>query len=355
VEIHGFTVGDAAPSVSHGEAYQRLLDLVRLADHTRYDGWFFAEHHNPPMLTCVPSPNLMVAAASTITERLRMGVMVTILPYHHPVRVAEEIRMLDQLTNGRLEIGFGRGMVVSEQRAFNVHGGTTAERLEITLEVVLRLLRDGKAAYDSPWWVGEIEGLTPDPVQPPHPPMWVAAVSESSVTRAARIGASVATQLRSLESSVALRQFYQDEWAKYRPDEPVGRFAHGAMLAVGETRGDPDEYARGLLIERSERFARNVAGAQTASDVAREFVDTGFDEQIDRGYMIYGSVDEAVEQTRRIADAGIDALMVVPSVPGQDHGFTRRSVELFATDVIMRADPSRSSITRPASSVAGLQ
>ena len=116
----GFALSEAVSSHTHQESIEHLLNQVEMADRFGLDGWFFAEHHAKATYSLTTSPNLLAAAASQRTQRLRLGNMVTVLPYHHPFRAAEEIRLLDVLTNGRLEIGLGRGAIRYEQAAWGV-------------------------------------------------------------------------------------------------------------------------------------------------------------------------------------------------------------------------------------------
>ncbi len=100
----GFSLCDGAAGYTHIETLSHLLRQVEIADQGGMDGWFFAEHHDNAVYSLTPSPNLLVAAAASRTEQIRLGTMVTVLPYHHPLRAAEEIRLLDALTGGRLEV-----------------------------------------------------------------------------------------------------------------------------------------------------------------------------------------------------------------------------------------------------------
>jgi alkanesulfonate monooxygenase SsuD/methylene tetrahydromethanopterin reductase-like flavin-dependent oxidoreductase (luciferase family) len=100
---------------SHPEMFRRQLDEVELAERIGIDQIWFFEHHLQPTAP-VPSPNLLIAAASRTTRRIRFSSMVNILPFRHPLLVAEEAAMLDNLTDGRLDMGLGRGLATSGTR-----------------------------------------------------------------------------------------------------------------------------------------------------------------------------------------------------------------------------------------------
>src|SRR5499433_4494321 len=94
---------------THMEMFQRQLEEVELAERIGIDQIWFFEHHLQPTAP-VPSPNLLIAAAARTTQRIRFGSMVNILPFRHPLLVAEEAAMLDNLTDGHLDMGLGRGL-----------------------------------------------------------------------------------------------------------------------------------------------------------------------------------------------------------------------------------------------------
>jgi alkanesulfonate monooxygenase SsuD/methylene tetrahydromethanopterin reductase-like flavin-dependent oxidoreductase (luciferase family) len=88
--------------------YKETLEQCALADQMGFDNLWFVEHHFLTGFSGSPCPEVMFGALSQITKRIRIGFGVSILPYHHPVRVAERVAMVDQLTNGRVEVGTGR-------------------------------------------------------------------------------------------------------------------------------------------------------------------------------------------------------------------------------------------------------
>ena len=104
---------------THVEMFRRQFEEVELAERIGIDQIWFFEHHLQPTAP-VPSPNLLIAAASRTTRHIRFGSMVNILPFRHPLLVAEEAAMLDNLTGGRLDMGLGRGLRPPEFEAFGI-------------------------------------------------------------------------------------------------------------------------------------------------------------------------------------------------------------------------------------------
>lgn len=349
MEYYGFVLGELEPGCQAAGTFEQTLQLTEIADRCDLNGWFLAEHHGKPEFSVVPSPNLLLAAASQRTQRLRLGVLVTVLPYHHPLRAAEEIRMLDVLTDGRIEIGVGRGAISTEQMAFGVERQRTAEIFDAELDIFLTLLREGRGSWDTEWWTGEIDNLVPAAVQSPCPPIWMATVSNNSVTRAAKLGTHAATALAPLDMAVRYRDSYHEQWAQLRPGEPVGKFSHAVTIAVGETRDEVDKYAFDPLNVNAQRMLAQLSDRPAGNDPAyadhergwREFVDSSFTQMIDRSMFIYGSVDDAREQLERILAAAPDVLTITPQFAGLDYKFAQRSLELFATEVAAKVDPDR--------------
>jgi alkanesulfonate monooxygenase SsuD/methylene tetrahydromethanopterin reductase-like flavin-dependent oxidoreductase (luciferase family) len=158
--------------VSLDRQYAERLALVEEAERQGFYCYHIAEHHNSPL--CMgPSPSLFLASAAQRTSTLRFGAMVYLLPFYHPLRLIEEVCMLDNLSGGRLEIGVGRG-ISGLEHDFWGHGADEArERFDETLDVLLkgltslRLNHRGRMRFDD-------VPMELNPSQKPHPPIWYA-------------------------------------------------------------------------------------------------------------------------------------------------------------------------------------
>ena len=126
---------------AHPEMFRRQLEEVELAERIGIDQIWFFEHHLQPTAP-VPSPNLLIAAAARTTRRIRFSSMVNILPFRHPLLVAEEAAMLDNLTNGRLDMGLGRGLRPPEFEAFGVDQQQSREMFLESFEIIRRVWAD---------------------------------------------------------------------------------------------------------------------------------------------------------------------------------------------------------------------
>jgi alkanesulfonate monooxygenase SsuD/methylene tetrahydromethanopterin reductase-like flavin-dependent oxidoreductase (luciferase family) len=160
--------------------YQEHIDEMAYCEELGFEGVVFNEHHYSAYGT-MPSPNLIAAALSQRTSRMRIGVLGSILPLrNHPVRVAEEYAMLDCLTGGRLIAGFVRG-VPAEYVWYNVEPSESRGRFEEAYDLITTAWTQPVWSYKGKHYQLEDCALWPRPVQQPYPPVWVAARSAESI------------------------------------------------------------------------------------------------------------------------------------------------------------------------------
>jgi alkanesulfonate monooxygenase SsuD/methylene tetrahydromethanopterin reductase-like flavin-dependent oxidoreductase (luciferase family) len=165
--------------------YEARLKLIEAYDRAGFYAYHVAEHHSTP-LGLAPSPSVFLAAVAQRTRRLRFGPLVYALPLHHPLRLIEEICMLDQLSGGRLEIGFGRGSSAIEI-AFYGQDPDKAQRIYAeALDLVLRGLSGKRLDFHGEFFSFDNVPLELEPLQKPHPPVWYGVHSVESAERAAR-------------------------------------------------------------------------------------------------------------------------------------------------------------------------
>lgn len=199
-----------------GRQFEERLQLIELYDRSAFYAYHLAEHHGTP-LGLAPSPNLFLAAAAQRSKRLRMGPMVLLLPLYPPVRVIQEICMLDHMTGGRLELGVGRGVSPIEVAFFGLDPAVGAEQFAELLEVVLKGLGGGTLSHAGRFYnLGRVP-MVLQPVQRPHPPLWYGINREESVPRVAAEAMNVmangpAARVRTLTD------LYRSEWFRLGRD-----------------------------------------------------------------------------------------------------------------------------------------
>ncbi len=165
--------------------YEEHLDAWELLDKLGYDGVGFNEHNCSPY-GLMNSPNLMAASAAQRTKNLKLLIYGNLLPVHQPLRLAEELAMIDCLSKGRLISGFARGI----PREYQVHNVPLAEsraRFEEAFDIVTRAWSEEVFSYEGKFWSYKDVALWPRPVQRPRPPIWIPIVgSKESIEFAAK-------------------------------------------------------------------------------------------------------------------------------------------------------------------------
>ncbi len=170
-------------------AWEEMLEQISLADELGFDTVWLAEHHGSTYGT-MPSPQVAAAAVAMHTTRMRIGIAVSILPFDNPLRIAEYYAMVDVISNGRLDFGVGRGYQPREFRMLGM-GDKQAHSRELfreSLDIVLGAWQSDDFSYAGKHYHVENVNLIPKPVQRPHPPVYMAAISPESFKIAAEKG-----------------------------------------------------------------------------------------------------------------------------------------------------------------------
>jgi alkanesulfonate monooxygenase SsuD/methylene tetrahydromethanopterin reductase-like flavin-dependent oxidoreductase (luciferase family) len=163
------------------EVYDYQLEIAELCEELGFDGLWVAEHHFRDY-GLVPNIFTLLSYLAARTDRLRLGTGIVVLPLHNPVHVAEEAAMVDLLSGGRLEMGIGRGYQSVEFESFGVDLGEARERFNEALDMITALWTQENVHFQGKFYgTGNEVTLMPRPVQQPHPPLHVAAVSPETV------------------------------------------------------------------------------------------------------------------------------------------------------------------------------
>ena len=192
------------------EQYESRLQLIEAYEKAGFYAYHLAEHHGTP-LGCAPSPGVFLAAVAQRTRSLRFGPLVYILPLYHPVRLIEEICMLDQMSGGRFELGVGRGISpveVSFYGADPVHG---PKQFGEALEVIKNGLSSVVLNHHGDFYNFQSVPIVMQPVQRPHPPLWCGVKTIESATWAAANDVNIVT-LSPASAARDLITGYRSEW-----------------------------------------------------------------------------------------------------------------------------------------------
>jgi alkanesulfonate monooxygenase SsuD/methylene tetrahydromethanopterin reductase-like flavin-dependent oxidoreductase (luciferase family) len=213
--------------------YEDRLRLIELYDQVGFHGYHVAEHH-ATNLGMAPSPNVFLSAVAQRTKRLRFGPMVYALPLYHALRLAEEIAMLDQMSNGRLEIGFGRGSSPTEIAYFGVEPAATEEVYQKLLPRILAALESGIMHVEEQEPPYRDIALRVGPLQKPYPPVWYGVHTVESADRAARRGWHTIS-LDMADESAECNEVFVRVWREVHGARPLPLMGLGRFVVVAPT------------------------------------------------------------------------------------------------------------------------
>ncbi len=202
---------EPVPELSLAQIYRERLALTEEYDAAGFYAYHLAEHHTPAVHSLAPSQNVFLAAASQRTQRLRLAPTVYVLPLHHPLRLIEEICMLDHLSEGRLEVGVGRGGLVEAYFwGSDVDVERNQERYLETLDVVRNGLSNDELTYKGEFYEFDALPMRLRPAQQPYPPMWYMRNVETAAVDG--MNAIIVGSLDSFERNV---QRYHELWSEH--------------------------------------------------------------------------------------------------------------------------------------------
>ena len=190
--------------------YGAALDQIAWADSIGFDQVWFTEHHFVDD-GYLPSWIPVAAAAAARTKRVRFSTDICLLPFNNPIRLAEDLAVLDNLSNGRVEIGVGIGYAPHEFRGFGIPVARRVSLSDESLEVLTRCFAGERFSYTGKRFQFEDVTITPRYVQPGGPPLWVAAMSKAGARRAARFTANLLPQGLRADSLDAWREAVQSQ------------------------------------------------------------------------------------------------------------------------------------------------
>lgn len=231
------------------QLYQERLQLLAAADAAGFFCYHLAEHHATP-LGCAPSPGVFLAAVAARTQRLHLGPLVYLLPLYNPLRLVEEICMLDQLSGGRLEIGVGRGISPFELAHFSVNFLESREMFEEALQVIVAGLRKRKIAHRGTHYHYAGAPLEIAPKQSPNPPFWYGASTPEGLVFAARHNLQVvsggpnAIVKTNAEKYFEMRERFLDSPDNLNPQVQAPKFGAIRHFYLAETDREAEEVAR---------------------------------------------------------------------------------------------------------------
>ena len=318
-------------------AYRSMLERLQYVEELGFDWVSVSEHHYSPRIL-TPSPILSAAFIAAHLKRMTLALLGPIVPHSNPVRVAEELAMLDTMAQGRLIVGLLRG-TTNEALTYDLNPAEARERTDEGMELILRAWTEPQPfGWQGRHFQYRTVSIWPRPLQQPHPPTFALGTSRESCEFAARHRLGCGVSYGPFEVMARATRYYREQCARHGWQPTDDQILYRANMLVAET----DEEAHALLRQQSSSApfvmraavreamttldARNVAGEARAPVTGA--LPTTF----------IGSPDTVVEQVRRcreVVGAGVLDLSLHP--PGSNElAPLMRALELFGTKVLPR-------------------
>lgn len=330
------------PEGTYADLYASHLDIVEYADEVGMDFYFVAEHHFDLGFAECGSTAAIIGAASQRTKNIRLGPLLYVLPLANPIRVAEEVALLDNLTNGRLECGMGAG---TGAHAFAAYGVPWAEKRKMAMEafhMIKGIWANPSYSYEGEYFTCKEVELGIPLVQEPYPPIWMPTRNSESILETASTGVSIVQWVPPKLKLV--RQVFDEYREVYQRERPAGRKPHIAMMReiyVAET----DEQAQAEAEEHWIYFWKRRGGGRTYGGSGHSGLATALDgsrtkELLDMKYsiadnsFICGSPETVTRQIQNlVTQVGADTFLGEFSFGMLEHSQVMRSLELYSEHV----------------------
>lgn len=367
--------------IDWNKLYKETLEQCQLADQVGFDNLWFVEHHFLTGFSGSPCPEVMFGALSQVTKQIRIGFGVNILPYHHPVRVAERVAMVDQLTDGRVEFGTGRSNAY-EQTGLGVDPRETRSLWEESIRMLPQIWQSDEFSWEGKHWNVPQRRVLPRVYQKPHPRMYLACTQTESFRLAGQMGlgvlssASYATDIlrehvktyrEAVKNAQPVGAFINNFWGNnvhafcgkdngearelaaqsmktfFGPDKPYIQGRINAYEELLEAWGGVPDHLKsdfGRWLRQSDEAHREQAAQvgislDSGPGAARAAVaQLDANTLADRGVIIAGDPASCIKAVQMYEDIGVDQVMMIMQTETIPHEQVMSSIELFGKEVI---------------------
>tara|TARA_B100001741_G_scaffold211468_1_gene175021 strand:+ start:8 stop:1033 length:1026 start_codon:yes stop_codon:yes gene_type:complete len=337
VDFGIFLLLQSPTAKSHQEIFSRGTDLAKTADKLGFESVWCAEHHFSTY-GYLSRPLMFASHLATQTEKIRVGSAVVVLPLHHPLIVAEEIATADLLSNGRLDIGLGRGYQVYEFERLGIKLEESRERFEEAVDILLLAFKGEPFSFNGKHFKFGETSIFPTPVQKPRPPIWVVGQSEESIVATAKRGFNLVSGGFgvSLERLKEFRKSFDDLLVGAEQKENIRVSTQRAVYVTNDESELPEiiEQARwNMRVTLSLR--QGLERVEKGHAQAIPFDNEPSDEELIDRYFVMGTPATCIEKLSEIRDVmGLDHFNANFWFGDLEHKQVLRSMELFAKEVM---------------------
>lgn len=284
--------------IEDSQGYQSFIEYVMEADRLGFMQMFMVEHHFTGQGQVSASMTLLAYLAAK-TQKIRLGTAVVVLPWHNPVLVAEQAATLDLLSGGRFDFGVGKGYRQAEFDGFCIPMAEATERFDEAMEIIRKAwTAEGRFSHHGKRWHYDNIIVEPEPLQRPHPPVWMAAGSHDSVRRAAREGYNLLLdQLAQVDQIIQRIAVFREECMR------IGRAYDSNMVAT----------SRALQMihsesEREQAYETRKRVVTMIGDLARDKLADRVEEDT---APLLGTPDEVIARLRQLEVGGATNILLV--------------------------------------------
>jgi len=318
------------------KTFNDRMVLLRAAEKAGFYAYHVTEHHST-RLSSTPSPTVFLAAAARETTRIRLGALLFLLPLYNPLRLLEELCILDNLSNGRLDIGVGRGISPHEFEVLDVDFEKSGTMFEEALEVLVKGLSSDVLDHQGVHYQYKDIPMVWRPVQRPYPPLWYGLRTAEGHSRPARYGMNGVT-LGPTDRVVSLLNGFREAWKEHSADplragSPVKTPIEGVVRAmfIAPSDAEAEQIARPAYKQWFDSLASLWIRRGTYPPIS---LSADFDAARKSGSLVVGSPETAKRELLAQAKAtGINYLVLQLAFGSLGHNNEMRSLELFSREV----------------------
>ena len=323
-----FVFGDNHPGLgrSNQRYYEEILTMAEWAEELGFDSFWLGEHHFY-WYGSLPSPPMLIAALGQRTKKIRLGPAISVLPFHHPLIVAEEYAFADNLCGGRLNFAIGSGFSPIEYKMFGMSLEDARERYWETFDVIIKSWTQKEFSHKGKFYQIENGSLHLKPLQKPMPPTWVAASSDETLTKSGELGLSImgipcarsSSILEVKEKNDVFKESYFRAGHKEAPDIIVALHVYLHENEESATTSAHICYQRVLeYLGRSRRPGAKVPDFDT---VKKEKL------------VVFSSPERAAEIFREYENIGVTHVICMVNFGGVPMPDVRRTLELMSKEI----------------------
>jgi alkanesulfonate monooxygenase SsuD/methylene tetrahydromethanopterin reductase-like flavin-dependent oxidoreductase (luciferase family) len=337
------------PGHNAADVIHRELEQMDWTEELGFDQLWITEHHFIEYGLSVDPPAIAAAAAMR-TKRVRIGLAAAILPFHNPIRLAEQLALVDIMSKGRLDVGIGRGNRPMEFAGYQIPQTESRERFDEMQQILVNAWTKETFAFDGKHYKIPTVRVIPKPYQQPHPPLFVVCVGPDTIRQTAKAGIPMLNSVlygptdplvgnRDLYRKSALEAGYTEAQvtallAKWGVSRHVYVAATDAQ-AFAEARDAEIWYQsslkRFLIPERIEDAHPDLQPAFRAQ--AERLAKVTWDDLV-RETLVFGSPDTVTRKMKQMEEIGVGQAMCWMNFGGLAQDKVRRSMELFSREVM---------------------